>query len=127
MRIEDVRYNEDRHFYYEILSCGDRASFQSDIDKFLLHKDAGFIWVDLFNKLGQCPGLVNDALLRTKRQQLYQFLGHERMRRIVNKYAITEEDRESADKAMKTFQTEFNQLIKSDASFTVRCRYLLGY
>lgn len=125
MKLEDVKYDRDNHFYYEILEKGDRAYFQSYIDRFMLHKQHGFIWVDLFNRLGQCSELPKEWA--KKREQLFGFLGHACMRRIVNKYAITDADREIANRAMRTFRSEFCELVRPEASFSVRCRYALGF
>jgi len=132
MRLEDVKYCQDNHFYYEFLMTNDRQSYQEYIDRFYLlkkDKDPGFVWVDLFNKLGQCRTFKfakNDAL-SLARQQLYHFLGHDTMCRIVNKYAITDSDKIAADKAMKTFQTEFNGLISPEVSYITRCKYAVGF
>jgi len=126
MRIEEIKYDEDRHFYYWVRDIASREFYQPMIDRFMLHKltDHGFIWVDIFNRLGQCNELPKEWA--RKRQELFQFVGHARMLRIFNKYAITEEDKQVANRAMKTFKSEFSALVKPEASFSVRCRYTLG-
>lgn len=125
MKIEDIKYDQERHFYWEVLNCGNRASYQDYIDRFLVHKGEGFVWIDLFNKLGQCKELPTRWNLA--REQLFKFVGHNTMLNIVNKYAITQRDRDIADKAMKTFRAEFNELVRPEASFSTRCRYTIGF
>ncbi len=88
-------------------------------------KSPGFVWVDLFNRFGQCEQLPKEWA--RKREELFQFLGHACMKRIINKYAITDHDRQLADRARRTFKREFCDLVRPEASFSVRCRYAVGW